>query len=99
MNSKGILEALDNGRFVEGFIRPTTTVGPSAIISVNLEWSSRFERGRLAFDNGDYRGAAFIFSELDKLLPNTDRFLTPAKINQTFCWLRRGQFVEYIRFY
>jgi tetratricopeptide (TPR) repeat protein len=99
MDIRVILESLEKANAIDDFLTFAPVVGPGAVISNNLEWSSKFSGGRTAFYNGDYKLAAQIFRELDESLPGHDKFLTPAKINETFCWLRLGKFPEYIRQY
>ena len=99
MDTKSILESLEGADILEDFLTFAPVVGPGAVISNDLEWSSRFTEGRTAFYNGDYELAAQIFHKLDESLPGHDWFLTPAKINETFCWLRVGEFTEYVQHY
>lgn len=99
MDTKSILESLEGADILEDFLTFAPVVGPGAVISNNLEWSSRFTEGRTSFYNGDYELAAQIFHKLDESLPGHDWFLTPAKINETFCWLRVGEFTEYVQHY
>jgi tetratricopeptide (TPR) repeat protein len=99
MDIKSILESLERVDAIEDLLTFAPVVGPSNFISNNLEWSSRFSEGRTAFYNSDYERAAQIFHELDEGLPGHDWFLTPAKINETFSWLRLGKFTEYVQQY
>jgi len=99
MDIKVILESLEKAGAIDDLLTFAPVVGPGAVISNNLEWSSKFSEGRTAFYNGDYELAAQIFRDLDESIPGHDRFLTPAKINETFCWLRLGKFKEYIQEY
>jgi tetratricopeptide (TPR) repeat protein len=99
MDIKSILESLERVDAIEDLLTFAPVVGPSNFISNNLKWSNRFTEGRTAFYNGDYELAAQIFHELDKNLPGHDWFLTPAKINESFCWLRRDKFTEYVQHY
>ena len=99
MDIKSILESLERTDSIWGLLTLTPIVGPGAVISNNLEWSSRFREGRAAFYNGEYAQAAQIFRELNEDIPRHDKFLTPARINETLCWSRLGRFAEYIQQY
>jgi len=99
MNISRVLENLDKTNLISQLATVAPVVAPGAIISNNLEWSNRFREGRAAYFSGNLEKAAQIFVELDIALPGSDRFLTPAKINETFCWLRRGKADEYVQFY
>jgi tetratricopeptide (TPR) repeat protein len=99
MDIKSILESLERTDSIWELLTLTPIVGPGAIISNNLEWSSRFSEGRAAFYNGKYAQAAQIFRELNKDIPRHDKFLTPARINETLCWPRLGRFAEYVQQY
>ena len=70
MDVKSILESLERTDFIWELLTLTPIVGPEAIISNNLKWSSRFNAGRIAFYNGDYERAAQIFRELDEDIPS-----------------------------
>ncbi len=48
------------------------------------------------FFNGSYVLASQRFYELDEILPGHENILTPAKINESFCWLHLGKFKLYI---
>jgi hypothetical protein len=85
MEKNRILESLEKAGAMEELLTFAPVVGPSAFISNNLNGSNRFTEGKTAFYNGDYEYAAQIFHELDENLPGHDWFLTPAKINESFC--------------
>ena len=99
MDTKSILESLERADTLEDLLTFAPVVGPGAVISNNLEWSSKFSEGRSSFYNGDYERATQTFHELDESLPGHDWILTPAKINETFCWLRLDLFTEYVQHY
>jgi len=94
-----ILNELDNANAIDNLATFAPVVDPGAVVSNDLEWSREFSKGRTAFYEGDYELAASIFHELDQQLPSHYKFLTPAKINETFCWLRLGRFTDYIQHY
>lgn len=96
---KVIVESLKIAKVTDDLLAFAPVVGPGAVISNDLGWSAKFSEGRTAFYQGKYEVAAQIFRELDESLPRHDKFLTPAKINETFCWLRLGKFEEYIKQY
>lgn len=99
METKSILEGLAKSDALDDLLAFVPAVGPSAIITNNLDWSNKFREARNASFNGDYEQAAQMFHELDETLPGHDRFLTPAKINETFCWLRLGRIEDYLKEY
>ena len=99
MKTSSLLEALNKTEYLESFLIPLPLVAAGGIISNNLDWSYKFNEAKNAYSAKDYRRSASIFSELDKSLPGYAQFLTPAKINETFCWLRIGRFLDYIEFY
>ncbi|RME56010.1 hypothetical protein D6779_11415 [Candidatus Parcubacteria bacterium] len=99
MDIEAVLTSLDQANAADSLATFAPVVGPGAVISNNLEWSNRFSEGRTAFYEGDYELAASIFHDLNQDLPGHQKFLTPAKINETFCWLRLGKFTDYIQHY
>lgn len=99
MDIETILASLEAANAADNLATFAPVVGPGAVISNDLEWSSRFSEGRTAFYEGDYELAASIFHDLNQDLPGHYKFLTPAKINETFCWLRLGRFTDYIQHY
>jgi tetratricopeptide (TPR) repeat protein len=99
MDAKSVLESLDKADAIRDLLVLAPVVGPGAMISNNLEWATSFGQGTTAFQGANYELAMGIFRDLDLSLPGHERFLTPAKINETFCWLRLGRFSEYIQYY
>lgn len=99
MDVETILASLDKANAADTLTIFAPVVGPGAVISNDLEWLSRFSEGKTAFYEGDYELAASIFHDLDQDLPGHYKFLTPAKINETVCWLRLGKFTDYIQNY
>ena len=99
MQPKTILAELDKANYLDTLLTPASIVGPGALISNNLEWLRAFNSGSTAFNKGDYPTAIQIFHDLDDILPRHDNFLTPAKINETLCWLHIGRYADYIHFY
>ncbi len=99
MEIEMVLTALDRAKAADNLAKFAPVVGPGAIISNDLDWSSRFSEGRTAFYEGDYERAASIFRDLNEDLPGHDKFLTTAKINETFCWLHLGRLTDYIQHY
>lgn len=95
MEIKAILESLEKAGAVDDLLTLAPVVGPGAVISNNLEWSSMFTIGRTAFYKGEYEFAAQTFYKLDECLPEHEKYLTPAKINETFCWLYLGKLSDY----
>ena len=96
MDFKEILESLNKTNIIENLLTPTPIVAPGAMINNNLEWSIKFNKGRDLFLNKNYDESAQQFHELDEALPRQEVFLTPAKINESFCWLYLDRFEEYI---
>ena len=99
MEIQSLLKSLEETDAKKELLTFAPVVGPSNFISNNLKWSNKFTEGRTTFYNSDYELAAQIFQELDENLPGHDWFLTPAKINESFCWLRLGKFTEYVQHY
>ena len=96
MDFKEILESLNKTNIIENLLTPAPIVAPGAIINNSLEWSIKFNNGRDLFLNSNYDESAQQFHELDEALPRHEVFLTPAKINESFCWLYLDRFEEYI---
>jgi tetratricopeptide (TPR) repeat protein len=96
MESKKILESLNKTKIIENLLSPAPIVAPGAIINYNIEWSTKFNQGRDLFLSGNYEQAAQRFHELDEALPRHGNFLTPAKINESFCWLYLDGFTKFI---
>jgi len=100
MDTRLILESLERTDAVEDLLLTgAPLVGPGAVISNDLDWSTEFSKGRALFLRSDYESAAQTFRELDEALPQHDRILTPSKINESFCWLKFGEFDKYIEKY
>jgi hypothetical protein len=75
MDIKSILESLERTDSIWELLTLTPIVGPGAVISNNLKWSSRFSEGKAAFYNGEYAQAAHTFRELNEDIPRHDKFL------------------------
>lgn len=99
MDIRVILESFEKAGAINDLLDLAPVVGPGAVISNDLEWASRFSNGREAFYKKNYRLAAQMFRDLDECLPEHERFFTPAKINETFCWLYLGRFSDYKQLY
>jgi tetratricopeptide (TPR) repeat protein len=99
MEALKILPALIDSKILSELQKPTVVVGPGPIISSDLEYFSRFNEGRRSFFKGDYLNSEKIFHELDLELSMNIKILTPAKINETICWLYLGRYKEYIQQY
>lgn len=99
MEDQQILGLLEATTLIEDLLSPILLVGPGALISNNFEWLMKFREGSSAFNKKNFDSAAEIFVELDISLPRNDRIITPARINETFCWLQVGKFAEYIEKY
>lgn len=95
MDIRVVLESLEKAGAIDDLLTFAPVVGPGDVISSDIEWMSKFNEGRTAFYKGNYKRSAQIFRELDESLPGHDKFLTPAKINETFCWLYLSKFSDY----
>jgi tetratricopeptide (TPR) repeat protein len=96
MDTKLILELLSETGIIEDLLTPTPVVEPGAVITNNLEWATKFNQARDLFFDRNYEQAAQIFHELDEALPGYGRILTPANINESFCYLNLGRSQDYI---
>jgi tetratricopeptide (TPR) repeat protein len=96
MDAKSIIEPLEKTEFIEDLLTPAPIVEPGAVINYNFEWSNKFNQGKELFFNGNYSMASQRFYELDEILPGHENILTPAKINESFCWLHLGKFKQYV---
>lgn len=97
MDAKLILKSLEKTDIIEDLLTPAPIVESGAVISYNFEWSNKFNQGRELFYRGNYELASQRFHELDGALPGHERILTPAQINESFCWLHLGGFEQYIK--
>lgn len=96
MDIKSVLGPLSKTNILDDLLTPAPLVEPGAVIANNPEWSAKFNKGKELFLDGLYDSSAQVFHELDIALPGYERILTPANINESFCWLHLARFKEYI---